>query len=58
MMKPTTWRFKITQYKDKKAMLITKLVYTMWLVSYNWPVYIVYYRGGELLGHNFENSLI
>ena len=46
------------QYRDNKAMKITNLVETMWLVRYPWPVEIMYDRGGEFLGREFKNSLI
>ena len=53
----TGW-FEITQYNDKKAMMIAKLVETMWLVRYTWPVETMYDQGRELPGHNFKNSWI
>ena len=39
---PVTRSFEITQYKDKKAMMIVKLVETTWLVRYPWPLEITY----------------
>ena len=48
----------MTQYSDKKEMTILKLVETTWLVWYTWPLEIIYDQGGELIGHEFKNSLI
>ena len=41
----TRW-FEVTQYSYKKAMMITNLVETMWLVRNPWPVEIMYDQGG------------
>ena len=46
MIDTITGCFEVTQYSDKKAMAITKLVKTTWLVQYPWPVEITYDRGG------------
>ena len=46
MIDPVTGWFEITQYNDKKAMKIAKLVETTWLVRYPWQVEITYDRGG------------
>ena len=43
---PITWWFEVTQYNNNKAMTITNLVETIWLVQYPWPVEITYDRGG------------
>ena len=56
MIDPVTRWFEIVQYNNKKSMMITKLVETMWLVRYIWPVEITYDRGGEFLGHGFKKS--
>ena len=58
MIDPITGWFKITQYSDKKAMLIANLVETTWMVWYPQPVEITYDEEGELLGHEFKNRLI
>ena len=39
-------------------MPIANLSETIWLVRYPWPVDIIYYQGGEFLGHEFKNILI
>ena len=39
-------------------MTIANLAETMWLVQYLWPVEIMYDQGGDLIGHEFKNSLI
>ena len=54
---PVTKWFEVTQYSDNKSMTTVKLVETTWLVLYPCPIEITYDQGGELLGHNFLNSL-
>ena len=51
----TMW-FEKTQYSDNKAMTIVNLVETTLLAWYPWRVEITYYRGGELLSHEFKIS--
>ena len=58
MIDPITGWFEITQYNDKKEMMISNLVETTWLVQYIYPVEITYDRGGEFLSHKFKSSLI
>ena len=58
MIDPVTWWFEISQYNDKKGMMIENLVETMWLVRYPWPVEMTCDWGGELLGQEFKSSLI
>ena len=53
MIHPVTRWFEMMQYNDKKAMTISKLVETTWMVRYSWPVEITYELGGELIGHKF-----
>ena len=55
---PVTGWFEITQYNNKKAMAIVKLVETMWLVRYPCPVEIMYDQRGKFLGGEFKSSLI
>ena len=58
MIYPVNRWFQITQYNDKKAITIEKLVETMWLSRCPWPVEITYDQGGEFLGNEFKSSLI
>ena len=51
MIDPVTGWFEDTQYSNKKAMTITNLVETTWLVHYTLPVDITYAQEGEFLGH-------
>ena len=46
MIDPVTRWFEVTQYRNKKAMTIVKLVENMWLVWYPCPVEITYDRRG------------
>ena len=47
MIDPVTGWFEVTQYNDKKGMMIANLVETTWLVRYPWTVEITYDQGGE-----------
>ena len=38
MVDPVTGWFEITQYNNKKPMMIVNLIETTWLVGYPWPV--------------------
>ena len=58
MIYPITGWSEIMQYSKKKAMEISNLLETMWLVWYPWPVEITYGWRGEFLGHEFKNILI
>ena len=51
MKDPLTGWFAVTQYRNNKAMTISNLVETTWLVRYPWPVDITYDQGEEFLGH-------
>ena len=53
MLDAVTWGFEVTQYNNKKAIMIANLVETTWLVRYPWPVEITYDQGGEFLGYEF-----
>ena len=50
--------FEVTHYSDNNAMTIVNLVETTWMVQYPWTVEIIYYQGGEFLGHEFKSILI
>ena len=58
MIDPVTEWFEVTQYSNKKAVMIANLVENMWLIWYPWPVEVMYDLGGKLLGHEFKNILI
>ena len=46
MIDPVTRWFEVTQYSNKKAMTIAKLVETTWMVWYPCPLDITYDQGG------------
>ena len=46
MIRPVTGWFEMTQYSNKKAMAIDKLVTTTWMAWYPLSVEITYDRGG------------
>ena len=58
MINPITGWLKITQYKDKIVMSISKLVETTCLSRYPRPMEITYDQGSEFIGHEFSKSLI
>ena len=58
MIDPITGWFEVTQYRNNKAMLISNLVETMWLIHYPWLVDITYEVVRELLHQKFKNILI
>ena len=45
MIDPVTGWYKVTQYTDKKVMMIANLVETTWLSRYPCPYEITYERG-------------
>ena len=58
IIEPVTGWFVVTQYRDKKLMMLANLIETTWLVRYPWPVEITYNQGGEFLGNEFQKILI
>ena len=58
MIDPVTGWFEVTQYYDKKSMMIVDLVETTCMSRYPWSSEITYDHGSEFLGHKFKNSLI
>ena len=57
MIDPVTGFFEVTRYSDKKAMMITNVLETMWLVWYPWTVDIMYNQEGEFLSKTFKIPL-
>ena len=53
----TGW-FKITQYDDKRAISIVKLVETTLLTIYPRPMEITYDQGSEFIGPKLRKPLI
>ena len=45
MIYPVTGWFEVTQYNDKRAMVISNLVETVWLSKYPRPMDITYDQG-------------
>ena len=58
IIEPVTGWFVVTQYRDKKVIMLANLVETTWLVRYTWPVEITYDQGGEFLGNKLKDILI
>ena len=55
---PITRCFEIMKYDDKYAITIANLFENMWLTRYPWPAEITYNQVSEVIGHEFQNSLI
>ena len=53
MIDPVTGWFEVTQYDDKKSMMVSNLVETRWLSEDPWPSEITYDRGYEFLVYEF-----
>ena len=53
----TVW-FEITQYNDKRAISIAKLVETAWLYRYPGTMNFMYDQGSEFIGNEFRKYLI
>ena len=58
MINPVTGWFEITQYDNKIAIYIAKLVETTWLSRYPRPIESTYDQGSEFIGPEFIKSLI
>ena len=59
MIDPIPRWFEITQYNDKKFIMIENLVEAIWMVKYPpWPIEIIYDRGSEFLVKRFKNNSI
>ena len=58
MVDPVIGQSKITQYDDKIAISIAKLVETAWLTRYPKPTKITYDQGSEFIGHEFRKFII
>ena len=57
MIDPVTRWFKVTQYFERKIMMITNLVETTLLSRHPCPLDITHNSGSEFLGHEFKNTL-
>ena len=53
----TRW-LEITQYNDKRAISIAKLVETTWVSRYPIPIEITYNQGSEFIGHKLRKYRI
>ena len=57
MIDPATGWFEIHQYDDKKSITITNIAEQEWFSHYPWPTQVTFDRGGEFLGHDFQDML-
>ena len=58
MINPVTKWFEISQYEDKRAIIIANLFKTTWLSRYPRPIEITYDQGKKFIGHDFRKYLI
>ena len=57
MTDPATGWFEIAQIKTKRADFVANTVEQVWLTRYPWPTRIIYDRGGEFLGKEFQDLI-
>jgi transposase InsO family protein len=55
MIDPATGWFEIAQYNDKRS--IANIVEQEWLAWYPWPTQVIFDRGSEFMGHDFQNMI-
>jgi transposase InsO family protein len=57
MIDPATGWFEIAQYDDKRSITIANIVEQEWLAWYPWPTQVIFDRGSEFMGHDFQNMI-
>ena len=57
MTDPSTGWFEIAEIKTKRADFVANTVEQVWLTRYPWPTRIIYDRGGEFLGREFQDLI-
>ena len=57
MIDPATSWFEVHQYDDKRSITVANIVEQEWLTRYPWPTQITYDRGGEFIGHDFQDMI-
>jgi hypothetical protein len=57
MIDPATGWFEIHQFDDKRAITIANIAEQQWFSRYPWPTQIIFDRGSEFMGHEFQEML-
>jgi hypothetical protein len=57
MIDPATGWFEIAQYNDKQSYTIANIVDTTWFSRYPLPSQVIFDRGTEFIGHDFQHML-
>jgi hypothetical protein len=57
MFDPATGWFEMHQYDDKQSITIANIAEQEWFSRYPWPTQITFDRGGEFIGHEFQNMI-
>ena len=57
MTDPSTGWFEVAEIKTKRADFVTNTFKQVWLTRYPWPTRIIYDRGGEFLGREFQDLI-
>ena len=57
MIDPATGWFEIHEYDDRKAISIANIAEQEWFSRYPWPTQVTFDRGGEFIGHEFQDML-
>ena len=58
MIDPASGWFEIHQYDDKKSITIANIVEQEWFSRYPWPTHVIFDRGSEFIGNEFQQMLI
>jgi hypothetical protein len=57
MIDPATGWFEIHQYDDKRAITVANIAEEEWFSRYPWPTQVIYDRGTEFIGQEFQKML-
>jgi transposase InsO family protein len=57
MIDPATSWFEICQYDSKRSDIVADLLERSWLCRYPWPEQIIYDRGSEFIGPEFQQLI-
>jgi transposase InsO family protein len=57
MIDPATGWFEICQYDDKKSITVANKVEQEWFCWYPWPTQIIFDRGSNFRGEDFQNMI-
>src|SRR5687767_8530897 len=58
MIDPASGWFEIHQYDDKKSITVASIVEQEWNSRYLWPTQVIYNRGSEFIGQDFQKVIV